>query len=51
MERTGTWKELHPDQVIVSMIEFNGRVIIATAQQLFEFKDGNLTPIVFQEKT
>ena len=52
-----TWKDLHPfptdpnkaPELIVSVVNFKDRVIVATQYQLYEVKDGKVVPIEFAE--
>ncbi len=43
-----TFAEVAPGQVIVSMIEYNGSILIATPHQVYIARDGKLEPLKFE---
>jgi hypothetical protein len=47
---TKTWQEMHPDKVIVGVVNFKDMVLVATQWQLFYIKDGKLEPVLFEVK-
>ena len=50
-DRFGTFHELHPDKVIVSMVRFHDKIIVATAWDIFELSpdEGRISPIQLKE--
>ena len=53
-KREGTkfaFAEPDPDRVIVSMIDFQGRIYVATQKGVYRFENGKMTRLEFIEET
>lgn len=42
-----TFHEFACDEVIVSMVQYQGRMLVATSENIYEIRDGNLARLTF----
>ena len=44
-----TFKEFPADEVIVSLVNFNGRILLATSYRIYELKDDKIVQLEIQK--
>lgn len=50
-DKIGTFRDLHPDKVIVSAFPLDGRIIIVTRWNIFEIlPDARILPLKLKER-